>query len=141
MGKLSRVWLGADHAWIAASGVDLPICSCSSLKDASHESFDSTSDNFQVSGSLAPNAFLRDSRCAKYPPTPLAAGGARQRRNYQQQVSVQKATSSSTGRCPEARSVPQCHGAMLFDCGEGALLEPWPLGISRLGGGQVFDLC
>jgi len=31
--------------------------------------------------------------------------------------------------------------AMLFDCGEGALFGPWPLGVSRLGGGQVFDLC
>ena len=27
---------------------------------------------------------------------------------------------------------------MLFDCGEGALFEPWPLGVSRLGGRQVL---
>jgi len=28
---------------------------------------------------------------------------------------------------------------MLFECGEAALLEPWQLDVSRLGGGQVFD--
>ena len=61
---------------------------------------------------------------SKYPPTPFAAGGARERRNYQQQVSVQKAMLRSTGRCPEAwagarRLVP----SMLFDYGKGALFS------------------
>jgi hypothetical protein len=65
------------------------------------------------------------------PPTPLAAGGARQRRNYQQEVialsmrqearsknllgasflSVQKATLGTVSCRPRAGSVLQQHGA------------------------------
>ena len=47
---------------------------------------------------------------------------------------VQKATLGATGRCPEAHSTLCC--AMLFECGEGAVFEPWQPGVSRLASGQ-----
>ena len=59
-----------------------------------------------------------------YPPTPLAAGRARQRRNYQQQ-----------GQQGARRSYRQ-QGARSKKKGEGAVFEFWQPCVSKLGGGQ-----